>query len=170
MSPGIPIGKILTITLISVTTVLIIIGIFSTEWTKVSALDIVWETEGLFSKCLSKDCHRIGNPSEWRSIVQYVSYLMLAILFTTSICECVAIYFRMLRVTKIFSICYAVAALLGFLIIILFPTAVKPLGKDGIKETWLGWGFYTFLLGNCLLVAVAVHCFEYELESYPSLE
>ncbi|CAL1531782.1 unnamed protein product [Lymnaea stagnalis] len=111
------------------------VGITSDVWAKRSTKDVFLESEGLFRRCAS-ECSYVQQPSDWRQSIFYLTYTMSAILVVLYVGQILSIFIIYFRWPTLYSFSYFVAATLGFLIIIIYPSKVKPTGTEGPHDVW----------------------------------
>ncbi|KAH9492846.1 hypothetical protein Btru_023856 [Bulinus truncatus] len=78
--------------------------------------------------------------------------------------------FELFTASVYYGVCYSFTAFSGFILLVIYPTHVKPLGKEELIHVVLGWGYYTFFIGICSMVTLSVQCLEMAgTASYPTI-
>ncbi|KAK0048285.1 hypothetical protein Bpfe_022227 [Biomphalaria pfeifferi] len=151
------------------TLALTFVGLSSNVWVKVTVSGTLTETEGIFRRCTTV-CVFVPNPTKWRTLVWYLCFLFLILVLILLLLQGVGLLMDFFTASFFYGLGYASSAFIGLCILILYPTQVRPIGKEELIHVQLGWGFYLYFIGICSMVSLSVQCLEMSgTSSYPSM-
>ncbi|XP_059157831.1 uncharacterized protein LOC131942119 isoform X2 [Physella acuta] len=162
--------QIFTLILTCLTFILLTTGLYSAMWIKKSVNGQTISREGLYETCVLDGCSKIGPLTSVHRVSQIFGHLMIVIYVINLAGQCAAVFLSYLRFTRIFALIYFSTAIIAFSLLVIYPTNIRPIGKDGQQELWFDWGFYVFLSATLLLVGLSVQCYELDEDTFPGIE
>ncbi|XP_055866710.1 uncharacterized protein LOC129922861 isoform X2 [Biomphalaria glabrata] len=159
--------QLLTMMLFIFAWIFLILSIASPSWVVKYYRGNQNSSEGLMIRCSDTGCYRYRAASKPHLIAHWLVYIMLAIMVVNTLPNISGICVNGCRNTVIYGFSYAMAAFSGFLVLLMYPTYIKDISSAGNIQ--LSWGYFFFMIADCMLIALSIECFQVNTDLYPDI-